>query len=100
MDERGTVPLEPEAALQPQPPRGAARGLRARPIIMLVVTFVLGAVFGTVLMVLFALSLAGGARMLAPAPAPRSSAIRVQVGPEFITQLVAKDLRASAVGKI
>jgi hypothetical protein len=100
MDERRTVPLEPEAALQPQPPQGAARGLRMRPIIMLVVTFLIGAVFGAALMVLYALSLSGGARVLAPAPAPRSSAIRVQVGPEFITQLVVKDLRSTAVGKI
>jgi hypothetical protein len=93
MNQRRTVPLEPVPARQPRP-AAAKRG------IILALTFLLGVVFGAVFMVLYALSLSGGAPVLAQPPPPESSAIRLQIAPAYITQLVTRDLHSIAVDSV
>jgi hypothetical protein len=100
MDERRTTRLEPEPVTNPLPPQISPQRIPTRSIIIPSVTFLLGAIFGVLSIVLYALSISGTVQALVPVPPPQSSAIKVQVGPTYITQLVEKDLRSSGMGDV
>ncbi len=98
MDERHTIRLEPEPVTNPLPPQKSTQ--RISTIIIPSVTFLLGAIFGVMSILLYALSISGTVQPLVPVPPPQSNAIKVQVGPIYLTQLVERDLRSSGMGNV
>jgi hypothetical protein len=96
MEEQLTTHPEAGPESGPQPPRAP----RARRAVVPAATFLLGIVVGALLLLLYALSIGGGAQMLAAAPKPRTSAITLQVGPDYISHLFESGLRSSGLGSV
>ncbi len=99
LDERASVPQAPPPVHRKPRFAGTRRWLRSRSgrVVIPAVMFLVGAIAGVAVILVYVLSIAGSDTTLATPAAPTGGDIVVQVGPAYITHLVEKNIQSAGL---